>query len=125
MRTVCRLIGWMLLLAIVVLSVSPASYRPVTGASSIFEHLAIFLILGAVLAIGYRDRLASLAGGLLLFCGLVEVLQFWVPGRHARLSDFLVDAASALAGVAIAALAERGYTAPVVALRAAFIRRNR
>ena len=115
MRTVCRLIGWMLLLAIVVLSVSPASYRPVTGASNSFEHLAIFLTVGAVLAIGYRGRLPLMAGGLLLFCGLVEVLQFWVPGRHARLSDFLVDAASALAGVAIAALAERGLSAKEIA----------
>jgi hypothetical protein len=115
----------MLLLAIVVLSVSPASYRPVTGASSIFEHLAIILAAGTMLGIGYRDRLALLAGGLLLYCGLVEVVQFWVPGRHARLSDFLVDAASALAGVAIAALAEQAFSAQETALRAAFIRRDR
>ncbi len=31
--------------------------------------------------------------------GLVEVLQFLAPGRHARLSDFVVDALAACAGL--------------------------
>jgi VanZ family protein len=30
-------------------------------------------------------------------------LQFWAPGRHARLSDFIVDATAACAGIALAA----------------------
>jgi VanZ family protein len=33
----------------------------------------------------------------------MEILQFWVPGRHARISDFVVDAAAACAGLALAA----------------------
>jgi VanZ family protein len=35
--------------------------------------------------------------------GVLELMQFWAPGRHARLEDFLVDAATACAGFALAA----------------------
>ena len=35
--------------------------------------------------------------------GLLEVLQLWAPGRHARVEDFLVDAATACAGLVLAA----------------------
>ena len=31
--------------------------------------------------------------------GVIEVMQFWAPGRHARLSDFVVDALAACAGI--------------------------
>ena len=78
-----------------------------TGASHNMEHLAIYLATGLAFAMGYRDRLPAVAGGLLLFCGLIEVVQLWVPGRHARLSDFLVDAAAAGLGVAVAAAVTR------------------
>jgi VanZ family protein len=35
--------------------------------------------------------------------GLLELLQHWIPGRHARLSDFVVDALAACAGFVLAA----------------------
>ena len=35
--------------------------------------------------------------------GVMEILQFWAPGRHARLEDFLVDALAACVGLAAAA----------------------
>jgi len=34
--------------------------------------------------------------------GVLEVPQLWAPGRQARLEDFVVDAAAALGGFAIA-----------------------
>ena len=34
--------------------------------------------------------------------GLIEILQFWAPGRHARLEDFVVDALAACVGFAMA-----------------------
>jgi VanZ family protein len=36
-------------------------------------------------------------------CGVIEILQFWAPGRHARFEDFAVDALAACAGLAAAA----------------------
>ena len=106
MRSICKAIAWILAVAIVVLSVVPASERPTIGLSHNMEHLAVYLATGLTFAIGYRDRLVVVAGAFLLFCGLIEVVQFWVPGRHARLSDFIVDVVGADIGVAIVAVAK-------------------
>lgn len=38
--------------------------------------------------------------------GLLETLQLWVPGRHARFEDFVVDALSACVGFALSAAAD-------------------
>jgi VanZ family protein len=35
--------------------------------------------------------------------GVIEILQFWAPGRHARLEDFVVDALTACLGLAVVA----------------------
>jgi VanZ family protein len=35
--------------------------------------------------------------------GVLEILQLWAPGRHARFEDFVVDALAACAGLAVAA----------------------
>jgi VanZ family protein len=38
----------------------------------------------------------------IVFCAALELLQLAVPGRHARFSDFLIDAGAACFGIAIA-----------------------
>ena len=106
MRKACAAIGWILALTIVVLSSVPPSVRPTTDASHNVEHFAIFFATGIAFAIGYRDRLPLVVIALIVFCGLVEVAQFWSPGRHARLIDFLVDAAATCAGAVAVFIAE-------------------
>jgi VanZ family protein len=102
LRWIARGAGWILVVAITVLSVVPPTQRPVTGvASSNFEHLAIYLATGLAFAAGYRDRLRAVTGGLLAFAALIEIIQLFVPGRHARLSDLLIDAAASCLGIAV------------------------
>jgi VanZ family protein len=102
-RIACRTSAWTLALAIVILSLVPPSYRPVTEASHGFEHLAIFLATGLAFGAGYSSRPFQIAVALVIFSGTVELLQQWVPGRHARLGDFLVDATAAGFGAVLAA----------------------
>ena len=102
MRNTCRLVAWLLAAAIVALSCVPPTYRPVTAASHNFEHLAIFFAMGLAFGLAYQHRLRTLVFGLPAFCAVIEVTQQWVPGRHARLSDFLIDAAAVLIGMAAA-----------------------
>jgi len=52
----------------------------------------------------WHDLLAIL---LVIFLGSIEVAQLFVPGRHARLSDFIIDAIAACMGLAIASLVRR------------------
>jgi VanZ family protein len=105
--TATRICGWFLAALIVVLSLVPSWLRPVTGAPHNVEHFAIFALTGAAFAIGYRPT-SKVAAGLVLFAGAVELAQLFDPGRHARLSDFIVDAVAALIGLAVAAFARAG-----------------
>jgi VanZ family protein len=89
-------------MVIVALHVVPATYRPVTAVSHNLEHLAIFIVLGMAFGLGYPHRSRALAFALPLFCFAIEVVQLWIPGRHARLTDLLINAAAAVLGLWIA-----------------------
>jgi VanZ family protein len=100
--------AWLLIVVILGLSVVPASDRPVTGAPHNVEHFAIFALTGLAFGLGYGPHYLRQAACLVVFAGLVEVVQYWVPGRHARLSDFIVDAISACVGLLGASIAIQG-----------------
>jgi VanZ family protein len=106
-RRLFRLIAWACVAAIVTLSLVSPSLRPVTRLPHNLEHLAIFAIMGVALGLGYPGRLMRHIALLVIFAGAIEVAQFVTPGRHPRLIDFVVDAASACAGAALAALLVR------------------
>ena len=92
MQRVVRIAAWSLAGAIVVLSLLPPSLRPETGQPHILEHFLIFAATGAAFGLGYEARRGILTIQLIMFAGAIEIAQLFVPGRHARLSDFLVDA---------------------------------
>ncbi|HKS61053.1 MAG TPA: VanZ family protein [Xanthobacteraceae bacterium] len=94
--------GWLCLAAIGALSLVTPSMRPVTFLPHSFEHVAIFLAAGLAIGLGYPNRAAQHAIALTLFAAAIELAQFYAPGRHPRLSDFVVDALAACAGVVVA-----------------------
>ena len=104
MQRVFQAVAWLLAFAIVVLSLGPPSVRPSTGAAHGLEHLLIFLATGVAFGFGYPHRLWFLAIAQVTFAGAIEVAQNWVPGRHARMSDFLVDTAASCVGVGLSYL---------------------
>jgi VanZ family protein len=77
----------------------PPSLRPITPAPHNVEHAAIFLLDGLAFAFAYRGRALLLSMAAPSFCGGLEVAQLFIPGRHARLSDFVVDFIAALIGI--------------------------
>jgi len=97
-----RITSWLLALAIVILSLVPASLRPETDLPHALEHFAIFVATGIAFGIGYGRRSRLVALWLVIFAGAVELAQFAIPGRHARLGDFIVDALAACIGLAMA-----------------------
>jgi VanZ family protein len=99
MSKLARAGAWLLVVAIVALSLVPPSLRPITDAPHALEHLAIFLATGLAFGLGYRFHHLYQAIGLATFAGIIEVAQYWVPGRHARFGDFTVDATSTCIGV--------------------------
>ncbi len=112
-RKVIRLIAWALLATAIVFTVVPAHLRPVTGAPSAIEHLAMFFLIGSAFAFGYSRSDYPLCGAAIAFAGSLELLQLFVPGRHARLSDFVIDELSAVIGIALSGVIDRNNLLPL------------
>ena len=91
-----RISAWFLATAIIVFSLVPPDLRPVTDASHAVEHFVIFAATGFAFGLSYGSRYLIPIG--LVFAGAIELAQLLVPGRHARLSDFVVDASAACIG---------------------------
>lgn len=71
-------------------------------------HAILFLALGGVAALGLpRASPSWLAAAAVLAAIATEGVQLLVPGRHARLSDALVDIAAGLGGAGLARLLQR------------------
>lgn len=102
--TSARITAWFLACVITVLSLVPPWLRPETGAPHDVEHFAIFLATGLAFGFGYSRKPIVVVAALFLFAGMIELAQLFVPGRHARLSDFIVDAFALCAGVGFISL---------------------
>jgi VanZ family protein len=63
------------------------------------EHAGIFLFDGLAFAIAYLGYEWLLSVSAVIFCAGIELAQLMIPGRHARLSDFIVDATAVCAGI--------------------------
>ena len=94
-----KAIAWCSLCLCIVLTVVPPALRPVTGLPHDAEHFLMFFTIGVAFSNAYPGREHTLYATAVLFSGLLEFGQLFVPGRHARLSDFLVDLAAAMVGV--------------------------
>jgi VanZ like family len=96
-----------LTVTIVALSVVPPGWRPLTGVPHGVEHAVIFGLAGASLALSFARSGLVLGIVAVMFTALIEVAQLWIPGRHARLSDFVVDTHGAWLGLVLGAMARR------------------
>lgn len=77
-------------------------------------HAGLFFMAGALLGRGWHGRKGVwwlLAAALLMFAGLTEVIQAFVPGRSAAWGDLLADGLGTVAGLALArwVLRRRGW----------------
>jgi VanZ like protein len=98
-----RIFAWLLAAAVTFATLGPPRYRPHSNLGQDGEHALAFVLIGLAFGLAYpRHRMTVvLAVGLI---GVLELLQFLVPGRHARLEDFIVDAIAASIGFVLAAL---------------------
>jgi VanZ family protein len=101
MLKAARIMAWLLAVAILFLSLVPPWMRPETGVPHDFEHFGIFAATGFVFGLSYARR-HGVVLGLVIFTGAIQTVKLYVPGRHARLSDFLVDVLALLLGIAAA-----------------------
>ena len=88
MKRLSQILAWVLICGIVGLSIVPPGYRVITDLARPLEHLSIFLLTAVAFGLGYPEPYPLQSIALVLFAAAVELVQVWVPGRHARLSDF-------------------------------------
>jgi VanZ family protein len=103
-RNIGRATAWFALAAIIVLSLVPPTVRPITFLPHKIEHAGIFLIDGVAFGIAYCGQEWLLSIGAVIFCASIELGQLTIPGRHARLSDFLVDAIAICVGIFVGSM---------------------
>jgi VanZ family protein len=100
-----RFIAWTLAVVIIILSIVPPDLRPETNVPHDLEHAGIFFLTGLAFGLAYDHSKGWLASYAVIFAAAVELSQLFVPGRHARVSDFIVDAAAMCFGLIVAWLA--------------------
>ncbi len=108
MTSIARLTAWTAFTAIVLLTFVPPALRPVSAIPHALEHFAVFLLVGGAFALGYARQRVAIAVAAAPMSAVLELLQLFAPGRHARLSDFVINALGACAGVAVVSLIGRG-----------------
>src|SRR5438094_478031 len=96
---IVRIAAWLLVVAIVVMTLGPPTVRPVSGFNRSLEHVAAFALLGLAFGLAYPSRRALLTLIGVAVVALMEILQQIVPGRHAYFRDFIINAGGACAGV--------------------------
>jgi VanZ family protein len=116
-QNLVRASAWLMMAAIAVLSLVPPAARPTVGIGGwtmphALEHAGIFLLDGLAFGVAYPGHERLLSIGVVAFCGAIELAQLMVPGRHARISDFAVDAIAACAGIFAVAVLTRMKVLP-------------
>src|SRR3981189_1074371 len=107
MTTILRLVAWLLAAAVTFATLGPPGFRPHSNFGQDGEHAFAFVLVGLAFGFAYtRNRLLTSTVSVVMI-GLIEILQIWTPGRHARFEDFVVDALAACAGLAVAAGLDR------------------
>ena len=104
MTIILRLFAWGLAAAIAFATLGPAEQRPHLNLGQNGEHALAFVLLGLAVGLAHTRNRLQTAAFVIVYTGLIEILQFLAPGRHARIEDFAVDALAASLGLAAAAV---------------------
>lgn len=106
MTLLFRLPAWLLAAAVAFATLGPPRYRPHAPLGQDGEHALAFVLIGLAFAVAYPRRRLLTAALAVVVIGALELAQMLVPGRHARLEDFIVDALAACAGFAAVAVVD-------------------
>ena len=99
--------SWVMILGLVIVTVVPADERPITGLQHDIEHFLAFALAGLTFGFAYAQSLRVNLSSAFVFALALELSQIPLATRHARLRDFMVDAAGACLGIVIAHLCRK------------------
>ncbi|MGB3539571.1 MAG: VanZ family protein [Mesorhizobium sp.] len=98
-RRFARVLAWLLLAAILFVTISPIRMRPETGEPADVERLIAFAVVGFAFILGYPRHwilvTCLVAGSAFAF----EAAQLLSPSRHAHLHDAAIKAIGGVGGI--------------------------
>jgi len=94
-----KILAWLVVLGLVIVSVVPAVDRPETGLQHDLEHFLAFGFAGLIVALAYPHRLIPMTLAAVIYALALEIIQIPLATRHARLEDFAVDALGGCAAI--------------------------
>lgn len=98
-----RALLWLLVCVVTVLALSPAPPKSVDIGGDKINHLLAFATLATVAALAWARAWPPVALALLMYGGLIELLQSFTPTRKAEWADLLADATGIGLGLLLAA----------------------
>jgi len=104
-QTLLRSAAWIILAAIVVVTLGPIGLRPVSDAPVQFERAGAFFVVGLLFAAAYPRHIWWAVALLVVMTFGLEWLQNIRPGRHGREADAAAKFIGAALGIAIGWLA--------------------
>lgn len=97
-----RLLAWGCVVLVAVLSLLPAEEVVRTGWGGYVEHVLAYAGTALLMRLGHPGREAWwIAGGLVVYAGLLEFLQHYSPGRTPAIEGWLTSSLGALVGTGI------------------------
>src|ERR1700743_368804 len=102
MTALLRISAWLLAAAVTFATLGPPRYPPHSSLGPDAGHAlaCVWSAIACAWACPRHRMTVVVAVGLI---GVLELLQFVAPGRHARLEDFVVDALAACVGFVLRA----------------------
>ena len=101
LRTLLRVVAWLLLAGLVFATLSPIDMRPNSPLPTGAERAFALMLVGFVFAVAYPRRILLVAALVLGSTMLLELLQLMSPSRHGRLVDVAVKLTGAGVGLAL------------------------
>jgi VanZ family protein len=99
LQKITAVAAWTLLALIVYATISPIQDRPTLFASSSFERLAAFSVLGALFCMAYPRHVIFVCLIVLASAILLEFAQLLTPDRHGRVQDAFEKMAGGALGI--------------------------
>ena len=107
LQKMLRAASWVIILGLVIVTVIPGDERPITGLQHDIEHFVAFGLAGLTFGFAYFQSVRVNLLSAFVFTLVLELSQIPLATRHARLRDFMVDAAAACLGIVIAHLCRK------------------
>ena len=107
LKLALRILAWLLLAGLVVVTIGPIEWRPISPLPVQVERATALAIIGFVFALAYPRHIVIVAVLVLGLTAVLEALQLVEPSRHGRIADITVKLIGGVFGLLSGWLTDR------------------